>query len=146
MAEVQRLSNVASGSMMSDYQYVKKCMIESFDWGLEAVAWKEAKWREESDSLGLEYDDSGNEWLLISQVFIPRVLDAQEPSAKLLEDASGFIESLLEPGVDSITDIVVLRIVDNLLGYPDRWARFQPYAGERLREIVNMQSEYYRIP
>ncbi|NYI75483.1 hypothetical protein [Nocardioides panzhihuensis] len=129
---------------MSDYLYVKTCMIDSFEWGLDAVAFKEAKWRDEADSLGLEYDDSGNEWLLVSQVFIPRVLDAKDPPVKLLEEASRFIELLLQPGVDSITDIVVLRIVDNLLGYPDRWTRFRPYAGERLREIVDTQSGYYR--
>ncbi|MER6969932.1 hypothetical protein ABT304_02630 [Nocardioides sp. NPDC000445] len=129
---------------MSDYLLVKKCLEGAFPWGAEQVAAKEKKWRDEAEYLDIEYDESGNEWLLVSQVFIPRVFGESDPSEKMLSESSRFIECLLNLSRDSIDDLVLSRIVDNLLGYPDRWVAFEPFAGPRLRALIERQSPYYR--
>ncbi|MET7516140.1 hypothetical protein ABZS88_22205 [Streptomyces sp. NPDC005480] len=57
-----------------------------------------------------------------------------------------FLERLLALGDRNpfIKEMTSIRVTDQLLGYPENWASFRPYAGELLRREVAERSVYYR--
>jgi len=78
--------------------------------------------------------------------FLVPVLRAEVVEPGLVQSGAFFIEELLCAGRDSLLELVRLRIVDRLLGFPELWLVFRDFAGVKLRRLVAGQAEYYDWP
>ncbi|MCX4855666.1 hypothetical protein OG426_44315 [Streptomyces canus] len=90
-------------------------------------------------------------YTLISEIFIDGVLgplldDASGLDSNMAQRCANFLESLLSVGRPSLNEMVSIRVIDYLLGYPEKWELFRSHAGRLLSLEVEGRKRYYSTP
>ncbi|WP_143071721.1 hypothetical protein [Streptomyces radiopugnans] len=90
-------------------------------------------------------------YTLTSEVFVQGVLTPLLATPPPLDEdiahrCAQFLERLLGSGRASIREMVSIRVIDHLLGYPGNWEIFRKYAGEYLLCEVRDRRRYYKSP
>jgi hypothetical protein len=102
-----------------------------------------------SEGLDTDWRATVDAWAWISEVFNPEILKpalTENRGEELVRRVASFLEELIALRRSTIDDLIVIRVVDHLLGYPAYWQRLRPAAGPLLLAMVSEQQQYYRGP
>ncbi|MFI6932947.1 hypothetical protein [Streptomyces sp. NPDC050287] len=130
---------------------VRNLLWECFPEQRESILDLEEDEREDAEQMGRPPAEIGA-YTLISEIFVrgqlTPLLAAAPLDAALAQRCAHFLERLLALGGESpfIKEMTSIRVTDHLLGYPENWVKFRPYAGDLLLREVRERQVYYTRP
>ncbi|MGV9690538.1 hypothetical protein ACWDUX_15645 [Streptomyces sp. NPDC003444] len=127
---------------ISDGAYVRRVIWDRFPDFREDVLALES---DEEELLGDIENFEVNPYSLISEIFMEKILlpSLKSSDVELIVGSSRTIEDLLDEERGSVIEMVNIRIVDYLLGFPECWIAFRRFAGPRLTRQVSIRGRYF---
>ncbi|MEV4943491.1 hypothetical protein [Streptomyces zaomyceticus] len=103
--------------------------------------------KDERELIGGNQEFEVGSYSYISEAFMDKILlpSLGSRDTATLMKASQTVEDLLECGRDSVVEMVNIRIVDYLLGFPERWFEFREFVGPNLAEQVSLRGIYFNF-